>query len=210
MCSYGISVIEYVFMGNCHSPKNEGFASCTVCVCVLFEDESNAFISLLPHSVVVNEKKLIRPFTGPSASNLSKLTTFAFPSILKLQTSATLVLLFCKSWPTSAEQFIDGQTPKYISLLFKQLVYFALSYLHIFPKSHLHSDIQTKLVKKVMGLRGTDWWLQNSHGTIKHSRGNIVNDIVISMYGARRVLKLSGKTLCKEYDVLTSMLYTWN
>ena len=47
-------------------------------------------------------------------------------------------------------------------------------------------------VKKVKGLRSTNWWLQNSHEDIKCSIGNIVNNIVIAMYGARWVLELSG------------------
>ena len=36
-------------------------------------------------------------------------------------------------------------------------------------------------VKKVKGLRGTDGWLQNSHGDVKYSMGNIVDNTVITM-----------------------------
>ena len=36
-------------------------------------------------------------------------------------------------------------------------------------------------VKKVKGLRSTDWSLQNSHGDAKYSIGNIVNNIVMPM-----------------------------
>lgn len=40
------------------------------------------------------------------------------------------------------------------------------------------------LVKNVKGLRNTHWYLQNSHGDIKHSIGKTVNKIVITIYGA--------------------------
>ena len=33
-------------------------------------------------------------------------------------------------------------------------------------------------VKKVKGLRNTKWKLQNSHGDVKYSVGNIVNNII--------------------------------
>ena len=46
------------------------------------------------------------------------------------------------------------------------------------------------------------------HGNTKYSIGNIVNNIVITMYGARWVLEISGGTLCKVYDCLTIMWYT--
>ena len=39
-----------------------------------------------------------------------------------------------------------------------------------------------RLVKR---LRNTKWSLQNSHGDVKYSIGNIVNSIVITRYGAR-------------------------
>lgn len=41
--------------------------------------------------------------------------------------------------------------------------------------------------EKVKRLRSTN---KNSHGDVKYSVGNIVNNIVISMYGVRRVLDL--------------------
>ena len=44
-----------------------------------------------------------------------------------------------------------------------------------------------KWVKKVKGLRSTDWWLQNSHGDAKYSVGIIVSNIVITMCGIRWV-----------------------
>ena len=47
-------------------------------------------------------------------------------------------------------------------------------------------------VKKVTGLRSTNWQLQNSHGDMKFSIGNILNNIVISMYSVRWVLDLLG------------------
>ena len=41
----------------------------------------------------------------------------------------------------------------------------------------------------------------------KYSIGNRVNNIVIAMLAARWVLGISGETLCKIYDCLTTMLY---
>ena len=46
-------------------------------------------------------------------------------------------------------------------------------------------------VKTVKGL-STSGWLQNSHGDVKYSTGNTVNNIVITMYGVRWVLDLLG------------------
>ena len=43
----------------------------------------------------------------------------------------------------------------------------------------------------MQGLRSTDWKLLNSHGDIKYSIGNIVNNIAISIYSARWVLEIS-------------------
>ena len=46
------------------------------------------------------------------------------------------------------------------------------------------------------GLRSTDWQLSSSHGGVKHSIGNIVNGILVTMYGARWLLEISrGTTL---------------
>ena len=47
-------------------------------------------------------------------------------------------------------------------------------------------------LKKVKGLGSTHWQIQNSHGDVKYSIGKIVNNIVISMYGANGVLEISG------------------
>ena len=47
-------------------------------------------------------------------------------------------------------------------------------------------------VKTVKGLRGTNWKLQNSHGDVRYSIGNIVNNIVIATYGIRWALDLLG------------------
>ena len=38
---------------------------------------------------------------------------------------------------------------------------------------------------------------QNSLGDVKHSIGNIVNNIVMTVYGARWALEISEDTLCK-------------
>ena len=47
-------------------------------------------------------------------------------------------------------------------------------------------------VGKVMGLRRRNWLLQNSHGDVKCSMRNIVNDIQITIYGVRQVLDILG------------------
>ena len=40
-------------------------------------------------------------------------------------------------------------------------------------------------VKKVKGLRSTNWSLQNSHKDVKYKRKNIGNNIIITMHDAR-------------------------
>ena len=45
-------------------------------------------------------------------------------------------------------------------------------------------------MKKVKGLRSANWQLRNSGGDVKSSTGNIVNNILITMYRARRVLEI--------------------
>ena len=42
------------------------------------------------------------------------------------------------------------------------------------------------------------------------STRNIVNNIVGTVDGARWVVEISGGTLCKVYDYLSTMLYTCN
>ena len=37
--------------------------------------------------------------------------------------------------------------------------------------------------EKVKGLGSTNWLLQNSHRDVKYSIGNVVNNILITMYG---------------------------
>ena len=64
--------------------------------------------------------------------------------------------------------------------------------------------------KRRMGLRGTNWLLQNSHGNVEYSIGNIISSIAITMYGVRWVLDLLVWSLCKLYKCLISVLYTWN
>ena len=43
---------------------------------------------------------------------------------------------------------------------------------------------------------------------MEDSIGNIVNNIVITMYGARCVLEISEGVPCKVQGCLTTMLYT--
>ena len=65
-------------------------------------------------------------------------------------------------------------------------------------------------VKRRKGLHSISWPLQNSHGDVKYSVGNISNNIVITMYGARSVLNLWWGSLCKLHKFLTTMEYTCN
>ena len=41
------------------------------------------------------------------------------------------------------------------------------------------------LSEKVRGLRSINWLLQNSHRDVKYSTGNIVNNILVTMYSVR-------------------------
>ena len=52
-------------------------------------------------------------------------------------------------------------------------------------------------VQKVKGLKHTNWQLQKSHRHVKHSVGNPVNNIVITLHGARWALQVSGEPHCK-------------
>ena len=61
--------------------------------------------------------------------------------------------------------------------------------------------------KMVKGLISTNRQLQNSHWDVNYSTGNIVNYIVVTMYGARWILELLRGTLSKVYDCLTATLY---
>ena len=49
-------------------------------------------------------------------------------------------------------------------------------------------------VKKLKRLRSTNGQLENSHGDVKCSLGNIVDNVVKTIYGARWVLDLWGIT----------------
>lgn len=51
------------------------------------------------------------------------------------------------------------------------------------------------------GLTSTDWQLRNNHGDVNYSVGNIDDDIVITMYGARWILEISGGTLMKYMTI---------
>ena len=50
-------------------------------------------------------------------------------------------------------------------------------------------------MRKVKGLRSTNWYLENSYGDIKYSIGNIVNNILITINVSRWVLAISGGQL---------------
>ena len=50
-------------------------------------------------------------------------------------------------------------------------------------------------MKKVKELRITNW--QSSHGAVKYSFGDIVNDIVVTMYSAKWVLEILGDHFVK-------------
>ena len=62
--------------------------------------------------------------------------------------------------------------------------------------------------EKCKGLRSTSWQLQNSHRDVKYSTRNVVNNTVITMYGARWVPEIMRGSLCKIYDCLNTLLYT--
>ena len=49
-------------------------------------------------------------------------------------------------------------------------------------------------MKKLKGLRSRNVYLQNSHGDVKYSIGNVVNSIVIMMYDVRWLLNLLGES----------------
>ena len=66
-----------------------------------------------------------------------------------------------------------------------------------------HIDTENKLMvaryeevgglgEKGKGLRITNWQLKNSHGHVQYSPGNIVKNMVITMYDVRRVFNLLG------------------
>ena len=61
-------------------------------------------------------------------------------------------------------------------------------------------------VKRVKGLRSTNWQLQYSHRYLKYNIGNIVNNI-LTMQGAWWVLYLLAWSLCKLYKSLTTMIF---
>lgn len=54
-------------------------------------------------------------------------------------------------------------------------------------------------MKKVKGLRGTNWQLHSSNGDVKYCTGNIVNNTILTMYGAIWVQDLFGGPLGKLY-----------
>ena len=49
--------------------------------------------------------------------------------------------------------------------------------------------------------RSSNWWLQNGHGDVKYSIVTIVNNTVITMYGARWVLEILGNLFVKHMIV---------
>ena len=63
-------------------------------------------------------------------------------------------------------------------------------------------------VKKGKGLRSLKWQSQNSHKDVNSLIGNVVNNIVITMYRCRWILEISGGLLYKIYDCPSAMLYT--
>ena len=56
-------------------------------------------------------------------------------------------------------------------------------------------------IKKLKGLRSTNWLLKNSHGDVQYSIGNIVNNILITMYGVRWIWNLWGWSLSKLHNI---------
>ena len=66
-----------------------------------------------------------------------------------------------------------------------------------------------RLSEKGKGIEKCKEVIINSHGVEKYSIGEIGNNTVIPMYGARWVLEISEETLVK-YDCLTTMLHPQN
>lgn len=64
------------------------------------------------------------------------------------------------------------------------------------------------MVEKVKGLRSTNWQLQNSPRDVKYRVGNIGSNSAVTVKGARWVLELLGRSLCRLYKSLTTTLYT--
>ena len=62
------------------------------------------------------------------------------------------------------------------------------------------------LGEKGEGIRKYKLVVTNSPGGGKYSTGNIVSNIVTTVYSARGMLEIGG--LCKVYGFLTTMLYT--
>ena len=62
--------------------------------------------------------------------------------------------------------------------------------------------------EKAKGSRSADWQLQNGHGDVKYSLGNMVSNTVVTVCGAGWVLEISRGPLCKVYGCLTAMLHT--
>ena len=56
-------------------------------------------------------------------------------------------------------------------------------------------------MKKAKGFTSTNWQLQNSHGDVKYSIGNIVNIIVTTVCGARWALEILGEQ-CVKYMIV--------
>ena len=62
-------------------------------------------------------------------------------------------------------------------------------------------------VTKVSGLRSADWQLTKQSWECKVQHKKYSQYIVITIHGARWVLEMSGGTLCKVYNCLTTLLY---
>lgn len=71
-----------------------------------------------------------------------------------------------------------------------------------------HQKRSQLMGKKVKGLISTNCQLEKQSWDVEHSTGNTVNNTVITMYRVRWVLGLPGRTLCKVYECLVTMLYT--
>ena len=56
-------------------------------------------------------------------------------------------------------------------------------------------------VKRVKGLRSTNWHLQNSHRVVRYSRGSTVNTTLVPMCGTRWVLDYQGDYIINYINV---------
>ena len=63
-------------------------------------------------------------------------------------------------------------------------------------------------VRKVKGLKRTNWWLQNSLRSVKYGIGNIFTSTVLTLCGVGQARKISGGSPRQVSGCLTTLLRT--